>query len=82
MSKIAITGAAGRMGRTLIEIIQQTPGAELTGAVERPGISIIGADAGEVAGVGALGVKIVDNLESPMRQRLISKFAQQPTRRW
>lgn len=64
MSKIAITGAAGRMGRTLIEIIQQTPGAELTGAVERPGISVIGADAGEVAGVGALGVKIVDNLES------------------
>jgi 4-hydroxy-tetrahydrodipicolinate reductase len=64
MSRIAITGAAGRMGRTLIEIIQQTPGAELTGAVERPGISVVGADAGEVAGVGALGVKIVDNLES------------------
>lgn len=64
MSRIAITGAAGRMGRTLIEIIQQTPGAELTGAVERPGISVIGADAGDVAGVGTLGVKIVDDLAS------------------
>ena len=63
MLKIIITGAAGRMGRRLVANIAADPELELAGATERPDCSLIGADAGEVAGVGNLGVKIVSSLE-------------------
>lgn len=64
MTNIAVIGAAGRMGRTLIETILANPNAKLTAAIEQPGLSVIGADAGEVAGVGNLGVPISDSLEA------------------
>lgn len=64
MTRIAITGAAGRMGRALIEAIQQSETAQLSVALERPGSSVIGADAGEVAGIGALGIKLVDDIRA------------------
>jgi 4-hydroxy-tetrahydrodipicolinate reductase len=59
-----VCGAAGRMGRTLIQLIAADPGAKLVGGVEAAGNPTIGADAGEIAGVAALGVKIVDSYES------------------
>jgi len=64
MLRIAITGAAGRMGKTLIEACQQAEGCELSAAIERPGISLIGADAGELSGVGKLDVTLVDDISS------------------
>ncbi|MGD8742193.1 MAG: 4-hydroxy-tetrahydrodipicolinate reductase [Granulosicoccaceae bacterium] len=64
MTRIAITGAAGRMGRALIEAGQAADGVEMSVAIERSGSSVIGSDAGEVAGIGALGVSIVDDLNS------------------
>lgn len=63
MRRIAIMGAAGRMGKNLIEAVQQTGGsAGLTAAVDRPDSSLIGADAGELAGIGRLGVMLVGDL--------------------
>ena len=62
MIKTAITGAAGRMGRTLIEACEQAANVELGVAIERPDSSLIGADAGELAGVGHKGVAINENL--------------------
>ncbi len=62
MIRIAITGAAGRMGRTLIEACQQTDGVRLAGAFERPDSSLIGVDAGELAGLGTLGVTVSGSL--------------------
>ena len=62
MTRIAITGAAGRMGRALIEATQQAEGLQVTVALERPGSSVIGSDAGELAGIGELGVAISDDL--------------------
>jgi 4-hydroxy-tetrahydrodipicolinate reductase len=62
MTRIAITGAAGRMGRALIEATQQADGLDLTVALERPGSSVIGSDAGELAGIGALGVTVSDDV--------------------
>ncbi|MCX8278792.1 4-hydroxy-tetrahydrodipicolinate reductase [Phyllobacterium sp. 0TCS1.6C] len=59
--KLAVVGAAGRMGQTLIRTIVETPGAMLAGAIERSGSPHIGRDAGEVAGVGTLGVPITDD---------------------
>ena len=63
MIRIAVTGAAGRMGRTIIDAINQTDGVVLGAAVVRPGSSAIGLDAGELAGIGTLDVKVVDSLE-------------------
>jgi len=58
---LVVCGAAGRMGRTLIGLIQQTPEARLAGAVEASGHAALGKDAGEVAGVGTLGVKVSED---------------------
>ncbi|MCK9532537.1 MAG: 4-hydroxy-tetrahydrodipicolinate reductase [Gammaproteobacteria bacterium] len=63
MTRIAVTGAAGRMGRTLVEACQQA-GLTLGAAIERPGSSMIGTDAGELAGIGRNGVQVVENLGS------------------
>jgi 4-hydroxy-tetrahydrodipicolinate reductase len=60
--RIAVTGAAGRMGKTLIEAIAQAEGCELTAALERPESSLIGADAGELAGLGKNGVTVGSDL--------------------
>ena len=59
---LAVMGAAGRMGRELIRTVQETDGCELAGAVERAGSPFLGKDAGEVAGVGHLGVPIVSEV--------------------
>jgi 4-hydroxy-tetrahydrodipicolinate reductase len=56
--RLVVVGAAGRMGRTLVRIIHETPGVRLAGAVEREGAAEIGRDAGELAGVGTSGVLI------------------------
>ena len=64
MVNIAVVGAAGRMGKTLIEACAETEGLQLTVATEVPESSLIGADAGEVAGIGKNGVKISDSLDS------------------
>ncbi|HFQ13291.1 MAG TPA: 4-hydroxy-tetrahydrodipicolinate reductase [Gammaproteobacteria bacterium] len=63
MIKVGITGASGRMGRALIEAVQNAEGMVLGAAIERPGSSVIGADAGEVAGIGRRDVTVVDSLE-------------------
>lgn len=62
MTRIAIAGAGGRMGRTLIQAVVATEGATLAAAIERPDSSLIGSDAGELAGVGTLGVKVFGDL--------------------
>ena len=56
--RIAITGAAGRMGKTLIQAIQNAEDMVLGAAIEHPQSPAVGADAGEIAGVGALGIII------------------------
>ncbi len=62
MIRIAVIGAAGRMGKTNIEAICQAEGVSLGAAIVEADSSLIGADAGEVAGVGKLGVAIVGSL--------------------
>jgi len=64
MTKVAITGAAGRMGRVLIQAVTETDGFEVGVALDRPGSSMFGVDAGELAGVGKLGVSITDDLKA------------------
>lgn len=61
MTRIAICGAGGRMGRALIQAAHEA-GATVAAAIERPDSSLLGADAGELAGLGPLGVKVVGSL--------------------
>ena len=56
--RIAITGAAGRMGKTLIQAIQEAPDLCLGAAFEHPDNPAVGTDAGEFCGVGKLDVAI------------------------
>ena len=65
---IAINGAAGRMGRCLIQAVAETDGLELSAAIDRPESSLIGVDAGELAGVGKLGVVLSADLDQATRQ--------------
>jgi 4-hydroxy-tetrahydrodipicolinate reductase len=63
-TRVAITGAAGRMGRMLVQAIQETDGLTLGAAFERPGLTLLGSDAGELAGVGKLGVNLSDDISA------------------
>lgn len=56
--RLIVVGAAGRMGRTLIRLLAETPGLRLSGALEREDAASLGQDAGIVAGLPALGVSI------------------------
>jgi 4-hydroxy-tetrahydrodipicolinate reductase len=62
MHRIGITGASGRMGLTLIQAVTQQDGLKLTAAIDRPDSPAIGKDVGELAGLGTLGVIVVDDL--------------------
>jgi 4-hydroxy-tetrahydrodipicolinate reductase len=58
--KIAVTGAAGRMGRELVRAVHANDGCVLAGALEQEGSLALGQDAGLLAGLGKLGVVIAD----------------------
>jgi 4-hydroxy-tetrahydrodipicolinate reductase len=59
--KIAIAGASGRMGRVLTRIAHETEGLEIAGGLEPKGSASVGADMGELSGIGPLGVAISDD---------------------
>ena len=63
-TRIAVNGAAGRMGRCLIQAVAQTEGLTLSAAIARVESSLLGSDAGELAGVGKLGVEITSDFEA------------------
>ena len=62
MIRIAVVGASGRMGLCLIRAAALAERTALAIAISRPGTDSVGKDAGELAGIGALGVKVVDDL--------------------
>ena len=62
--RVAIAGAGGRMGRQLIQAALQMDGVALGAALEREGSSLLGADAGELAGAGHTGVTVQSSLEA------------------
>lgn len=62
--RIAVMGCQGRMGKTLLESIQQQSDVVLGAALERSGSTLIGLDVGEVNGFGKLGILIADDLNA------------------
>ena len=59
--RIVVAGASGRMGRTLIRAIAETPGCTLAGCLEAPGHPHLGEDGGTLAGLAPLGVNLTAN---------------------
>lgn len=59
--RLVVVGAAGRMGRMLVQAIAATDGCRLAGALERPDSVALGQDAGLLAGTGKSGVIITDD---------------------
>ena len=68
MMRIAVVGVTGRMGVVLCKAAAQADNASLAVAATRPCSNAVGKDAGELAGIGALGVKIVDDLAAVVDQ--------------
>lgn len=60
--RLAIVGAPGRMGRNLIQAAHQAEGVAVGAALARSGSSLLGTDAGELAGIGKTGVTVIDDL--------------------
>ncbi len=73
--KIAVMGAAGRMGQELVRTIATISAVEIAGGIERPGSQWVGQDIGKVAGLDALGISITDDpLELIVRAEAILDF--------
>ena len=79
--EIAITGAAGRMGTRLIALAKQDGGFNVVGAIERGDHPQLSRDAGEVAGVGAIGTPITSDLR-PTPNVLIDFTTPASMRHW
>jgi 4-hydroxy-tetrahydrodipicolinate reductase len=68
MIRIAVVGASGRMGHCLIKAAVLADKTAFVVAASRPGSDAIGKDAGELAGIGTLGIKVVADLASVLDQ--------------
>ncbi|MFW5996893.1 MAG: 4-hydroxy-tetrahydrodipicolinate reductase [Lentisphaeria bacterium] len=67
MIKTVIVGAAGRMGKTLIQQVVETDSFGLAGAIEYAGSSCMGEDAGIIAGCGEQGIVVSADLETALQ---------------
>ena len=63
MVKIAVVGAAGRMGRRIVALAVEDQNARVVAALEDGGNDAIGSDAGELAGAGQIGVRVADRFD-------------------
>jgi len=81
MIKLAITGACGRMGSRLIALAKQDAGFQLVAAIDRPDSPDQARDAGEVAGIGSIGIPITFDLK-PKPKVLIDFTTPSAMRHW
>lgn len=73
--KLAIHGAAGRMGRTLVQLIHGAPDLELEVAIDSHESPALGRDAGELAGVGGLGSPLTAHVEAIASADVVIDFS-------
>ena len=79
--KLAITGACGRMGKRLIALARAEKAFDLVATIDRPDSDELSRDAGEIAGIGAIGLPITSDMR-PTPDVLIDFTAPESTRRW
>ena len=61
MVNVAMLGASGRMGRTIIPLLHEAADLRLSGALAAPGDTAIGQDAGVLSGIAPLAMPITDD---------------------
>jgi 4-hydroxy-tetrahydrodipicolinate reductase len=61
MTRVAVVGAAGRMGREVVRAAMEDSDVELAGGVVEPGTEAVGADLGELCGMGSIGVAATED---------------------
>ena len=78
---VVVAGAAGRMGSRIVALLGDTPGLRLVAALEAPGNRALGADAGDVAKIGRVGVPLTSDARAAItRDRVLVEFsAPEPT---
>jgi 4-hydroxy-tetrahydrodipicolinate reductase len=72
---IAINGAGGRMGQRLVALARGEPDLAVVAAIDAPTSPVQGRDAGEVAGIGAIGVPITYDLPLSIRPDCVIDFS-------
>jgi 4-hydroxy-tetrahydrodipicolinate reductase len=60
--RLIVAGAGGRMGRTLVKAIAETPGLTLAGATEGEGSPFLGQDSGVLAGLPPNRVTVISEV--------------------
>jgi len=61
-ARVTLIGATGRMGTAIVRAAASDPSVMLVAAVASVGSKSAGRDAGEVAGVGAVGIRVIEQL--------------------
>jgi len=75
MLRIAITGAAGRMGRRIAALAIEAEAFDIAAATEMPGHEALGRDVGELAGVGRFGVAVSADLPNDAEVDVLIDFS-------
>lgn len=68
MIRLAMAGALGRMGRTILSLAAKDKAFCITGALESAGRSEIGADIGPFLGSSPLGVEVSSDIETVLKR--------------
>ncbi len=66
MLNVAMLGASGRMGRTIVPLLAEAGELRLSGALAAPGDAAVGQDAGVLAGVAPLAIAITDDARAAL----------------
>ncbi|MFO0797879.1 MAG: 4-hydroxy-tetrahydrodipicolinate reductase [Gemmataceae bacterium] len=72
---IAINGAGGRMGQRLVALATEDAALKVVAALDAPGSPAVGRDAGEIAGVGPIGVPVTGELPLDPRPDCVIDFS-------
>jgi len=64
--RVGVNGAAGRMGQRVVALAPADPELEVAAALESADCPDLGRDAGELAGIGTLGVGLGSELLDPV----------------
>jgi 4-hydroxy-tetrahydrodipicolinate reductase len=68
---LIVYGVGGRMGGAVVRAIAQTAGVQLAAAIDKSGSARLGKDAGEISGVGHLGVEVSDKIELHLSRKTV-----------
>lgn len=67
MTKVALHGATGRMGKAIARLCAERAGIEVVGAICHPDDPHVGRDIGDVAGIGSIGVVVAPDVDAGLR---------------